>query len=167
MLCIYFYRNMNYDKNTDKIISKAGFVEKQVTLNDGTVLNYGEGPDNGIPLLLIHGQATSWENYAKILPELSKYYHIFAIDCHGHGKSSKNKEKYKAEKMGEDFIWFIENVVGRPVVVSGHSSGGLLSAWLAANSPRNVIGIVIEDAPFFSTEPQRCEKTFAWDDKCK
>lgn len=163
-LCVFFYRNMNYDKNTEKTLSKAGFVEKQVTLDDGTILNYGEGEKNGVPLLLIHGQMTSWENYVKVIPELSKHYHVFAIDCHGHGKSSKNREKYSAEKMGRDLIWFIENVIGQPAVVSGHSSGGLLTAWLASNSPENVIGIVIEDAPFFATEPQRCENTYAWVD---
>ncbi|MDL2240134.1 alpha/beta hydrolase [Bacteroidales bacterium OttesenSCG-928-K03] len=164
-LCLYFYRNMNYDKNTDKTISRAGFVEKQVVLADGTILNYGEGKNNGIPLMLIHGQGVNWKNYIEVLPELSKYYHVFAIDCHGHGKSSKNKEKYTAEKMGDDFVWFIENVIGQPAVVSGHSSGGLLTAWLASNSPENVIGIVIEDAPFFATEVQRCRKTFAWLDQ--
>ena len=164
---IYIYRNLYYDKNIDKIISRAGFLEKQVILPDGTLLNYGEGPDNGPALLLIHGQATEWQNYEKVLPKLSKHYHIFAIDCHGHGKSSKNLEKYNAVSMGNDFIWFIENVIMEPVIVSGHSSGGLLTAWLAANSPENILGIVIEDAPFFSTEPERYEKTFAWVDSFK
>jgi pimeloyl-ACP methyl ester carboxylesterase len=161
---IYVYRNLNYDRNIDKTISRAGFFERQVTLPDGTLLNYGEGPANGPLLLLIHGQATDWKNYSKVLPKLSKHYHIFAIDCHGHGKSSKNTEKYYAESMGNDFVWFIENVIKEPVIISGHSSGGLLTAWLAANSPNNVSGIVIEDAPFFSTEPDRYEKTFAWID---
>src|SRR5690554_278787 len=68
---IYFYSNMNYDRNTIRILDSAAFVEKQAVLPDGTVLNYGEGPDNGVPLLLIHGQMTSWENYVKALPRLS------------------------------------------------------------------------------------------------
>ena len=162
---IYFYRNMNYDKHDADKIVKAGFIERQVATNDGTILNFGEGPTNGIPLLLIHGQMASWKDYAKVLPELSKHYHVYAIDCHGHGGSSKNRQKYVAEKMGKDFIWFIENVIQSKVVVSGHSSGGLLATWLAANSPENVIGLVVEDAPFFATEPGRIEKTFAWVDQ--
>ena len=39
----YVYHNMNYDKGTAKKLKKAGFIEKQVVLPDGTVLNYGEG----------------------------------------------------------------------------------------------------------------------------
>lgn len=160
----YIYNNLNYDKSPLRKTMKAGFIEKQVTLKDGSVINYGEGPDNGPALLLIHGQEVSWENYAKVLPELSKYYHIYAADCYGHGESSKTPEKYTAEAQGKDFIWFIENVIKEPVVVSGHSSGGLLTAWLAANSPQNVRGIVLEDPPLFSTEMQRTQKTFAWVD---
>lgn len=158
----YVYNNMNYDKGTMKKMEKAGFVQKQVELPDNTVLNYGEGPDNGPPLFLIHGQMSSWEDYVKVLPGLSKHFHIFAVDCHGHGGSSKDPAKYTAQAMGNDFIWFIENVIDEPATVSGHSSGGLLTAWLAANSPENVLRIVLEDPPFFSTEPDRREKTFAW-----
>ncbi|HLV09033.1 MAG TPA: alpha/beta hydrolase, partial [Halanaerobiales bacterium] len=98
----------------------------------------------------------------KVFSELSTYYHIFAVDCHGHGQSSKNPRKYTGAAIGKDFIWFIKNVIKEPVVISGHSSGGLLTAWLAANSPASVKGIVIEDAPFFSTEPGRRENTYAW-----
>lgn len=160
----YVYNNLNYYKAPLKKTMKAGFEEKQITLEDATILNYAEGPDNGPALLLIHGQIVTWEDYATVLPKLSKYYHVYAIDCHGHGKSSKNPEKYSGRTMGEDFVWFIENVIGEPVVVSGHSSGGLLTAWLAANSPENVLGIVLEDPPFFSCEASRCKKTFAWID---
>lgn len=160
----YVYNNLNYYKAPLQTTMKAGFIEKQAALQDGTILNYAEGPDNGPPLLLIHGQGVTWEDYAAVLPELSLYYHVYAIDCHGHGESSKNPEKYSAEAMGKDFVWFIENVIGEPAVVSGHSSGGLLTAWLAANSPQNVLGVVLEDPPFFTTEASRYEKTFAWVD---
>lgn len=159
---VYIYHNLNYDQGVMKKLEKAGFIEKQAELPDGTILNYGEGPDNGPPLFLIHGQMVSWVDYAKVLPALSGYFHIFAVDCHGHGGSSKDPAKYTAQAMGNDFVWFIEQVIGEPAYVSGHSSGGLLAAWLAANFPQNVRGVVLEDPPFFSTEPDRREKTFAW-----
>jgi pimeloyl-ACP methyl ester carboxylesterase len=154
------------DKNGIKRVWKAGFTEKNITLPDGTFLNYGESPANGkTPLLLIHGQTGTWENYWTVLPALAKDFHIFAIDCHGHGKSCKNAEKYKAKYMGRDFIWFIENIIGGSAVVSGHSSGGLLAAWIAANAPQSVKGVLLEDPPFFSTEKgERWEKSFAYVD---
>jgi pimeloyl-ACP methyl ester carboxylesterase len=105
----YFYNNMNYIKKLLATLYNAGFAEKQIQLQDGTVLNYGESPDNGkTPLLLIHGQGMSWEDYAKVLPELSKHYHVYAVDCHGHGESEYNQEKYSAEAMAADFTEFIK-----------------------------------------------------------
>lgn len=161
-LGIYAYQNMNYDKKPLEKTYSAGYKEKQVTLNDGTVLNYAEGPDNGPALLLIHGQSMEWEDYSRVLPGLAKYYHVYAIDCHGHGKSSHDSSKYTGVAMGQDFVWFIENVIGEPCVVSGHSSGGILTAWIAANAPEDVLGIVLEDPPFFSVEPDEMQNTFVW-----
>lgn len=160
----YVYNNLNYYKAPLEQTIKAGFVEKQATLKDGSILNYGEGPNNGPALFLIHAQGSAWEDYSKVLPKLSKYYHIFAVDCYGHGESGKSPGKYSAEAMGKDFVWFIENVIGEPVVISGHSSGGLVAAWIAANSPENVRGVVFEDPPLFSSEASRTQKTFAWVD---
>jgi len=159
----YFYTNVTYIDKPLKAMRNAGFTEKQVTLKDGTVLNYGEGPDNGNPpLLLIHGQGMTWEDYAKSLPALSKRYHVFAIDCHGHGESAWNPERYKAKAMAADFVEFMDTVIGEKAFLSGHSSGGMVAAWIAAYYPDRVIGLVIEDSPFFATEPGRRETTFAW-----
>lgn len=159
----YFYTNMTYIQKPLDEMYKAGFVEKNIKLQDGTVLNYGVGPNNGkTPLLLIHGQGMTWEDYAKVLPELSKHYHVYAVDVHGHGKSDKNPKKYTAKAISEDMAEFIKVVIGGKTIISGHSSGGMIAAWIAAHSPNLVLGTVIEDSPFFSTEPGRRENTFAW-----
>lgn len=159
----YFYTNMTYMEKPLKAMRHAGFTEKQVTLDDGTVINYGEGPANGNPpLLLIHGQGMTWEDYAKTLPALSERFHVFAVDCHGHGESEWNPEKYSAKAMAADFVEFIETVIGGKVMLSGHSSGGMVAAYIAAHYPEHVTGLVIEDSPFFATEPGRRESTYVW-----
>ncbi len=159
----YFYNNITYIEKPLKKMYEAGFIEKQAELSDGTKINYGEGPNNGkTPLLLIHGQGMTWEDYAKVLPELAKHYHVYAVDCHGHGESDWNPEKYSAKAMAEDFIEFIDVVIGEKIVVSGHSSGGMIAAWMAAYAPDRILGTVIEDSPFFATEPGRRENTYVW-----
>ncbi len=152
-----------------KPVRRAGYTEKNALLPDGTVIHYGESRPNGRqPILLIHGQTSAWQDYAAVLVQLSERFHVFAADCHGHGQSGKDPQKYTAEKMGADFVWFIDNVIKTPAVVSGHSSGGLLAAWLAANAPQSVCGVLLEDPPFFSTEPGgRWEKSFAYADACE
>jgi pimeloyl-ACP methyl ester carboxylesterase len=161
VVVLYSY-GMNFSEPAMAKVWKAGFEEKTFTTN-GTTLNYVEGPDNGLPLLLIHGQLVQWESYQLVLPELSQHFHVFAVDCHGHGKSSHDPAKYSAEAMGLDFAAFIEQVIGEPAIVSGNSSGGLLAVWLAANSPENVLGVVLEDPPLFSSEYPGIKETAAWD----
>ena len=159
----YVYNNMNFHKRAVRQTERAGFSEKTAELPDGTVLNYGEG-GSGIPLLLIHGQGAAWTDYAEVLPRLAETFHVFIPDCYGHGKSTHDPAEYTAAAMGKNFAWFIENIIGTPAVVSGHSSGGLLAAWLAANKPELVTGVVLEDPPFFSSEAENAPKSFAWND---
>lgn len=64
--------------------------------------------------------------------------------------------------MAADFIEFMERQIGKKIVISGHSSGGMIATWMAAKYPEYILGTVIEDSPFFATEPGRREKTYVW-----
>lgn len=165
-ICIYAYRNMTNDYgNRNFLIKKGksiGFSEKTFVTESGTVLSYLEGPDNGEPLLLIHGQMVSKEDYAGVLPELSRHFHVYAVDCPGHGKSSKAADKYNIIAIRNDFISFIRDVIREKTVVSGHSSGALIAAAVASEYREGVSRLILEDGPFFSTEKGRAEKTFAY-----
>ncbi|QMS99680.1 alpha/beta fold hydrolase [Gordonia jinghuaiqii] len=160
----YAARNLTYDRKDRARIAASGVTEKSVTTPAGAVITYAEGPPNGPPLLLIHGQQVSWTDYAPVLGPLSADWHVFAVDCFGHGGSAKDPACYPARHQGAALRWFIETVIGGPAVVSGHSSGGLLAVWLAAAAPDLVRAILVEDAPLFATEPDRAPDTFAWRD---
>jgi pimeloyl-ACP methyl ester carboxylesterase len=99
-------------------------------------------------------------NYARVLPELSRHYHVFAVDCYGHGASARAPERYSASAIGGDLAQFIQDVVGEPAVISGHSSGGLVTIWLAAYAPEEVRGVILEDPPIFTTLLPRATSTW-------
>jgi pimeloyl-ACP methyl ester carboxylesterase len=127
-----------------------GFSEK--TFNTAEVtLNYVEGPDNGVPILLIPGQMESWEGYKQVMPGLAKNHHVFSVDLRGHGKSSRTPGQYSYNICGNDLKLFLEQVVKKPAVVSGLSSGGVLAVWLAAYAPDHVVAVIAEDPPIFSS----------------
>jgi pimeloyl-ACP methyl ester carboxylesterase len=163
---IFAYRNMNHDYSNEKFLEKTGrklgFREGMAQLNDGSEIYYLEGPNNGPKLLLLHGQQVSCYDYAKVLPGLSKEFHVYALDYYGHGKSSKNPGKYNATIIGNDIIWFLKNIMKERAYISGHSSGALLAAYVSAKAPECIIATVLEDGPFFSTLPGRAEKTISW-----
>jgi pimeloyl-ACP methyl ester carboxylesterase len=117
-------------------------------------MNYAQvGSPANPALLLIPGQTESWWGYEKAMALLEKDFHVFAVDLRGQGRSSWTPGRYTLDNMGNDLVRFIAQVIGRPVVVSGCSSGGLLSAWLSAFAlPDQLRGAVYEDPPFFSSE---------------
>lgn len=166
-ICIYCYRCIYYWQSDLKKTMNAGFEEKDVTLPDGSIIHYAEGPDNGDALLLIHGQTGAWDDYSSVLPELSQKWHVYAVDCYGHGESTHDETKYYLKENGDDFIWFVNQVIKEKTVVSGHSSGGLLAAYVAAYDTEYIVGAVLEDPPVFSTEQDYFEKSFAYQDTYK
>lgn len=142
-------------------VAAAGYVEKTAQVNDVT-LSYVEGPDNGPPLVLLHAQLLDWFSYSRVLPALAQSFHVYDIDYPGHGKTVVPKDyPMTANRIGADLGDFIEQRIGKPVYVSGNSSGGLLAAWLAANRPAWVKAAVLEDPPLFSSEYPRIRQTIA------
>jgi pimeloyl-ACP methyl ester carboxylesterase len=127
-----------------------GFTEKQFNIGDVS-LNYVEGPDNGTPVLLIPGQMESWQGYKLVMSDLSKSFHVFIVDVRGQGKSSHTPGNYSYNICGNDFRVFLKEVVKKPAIVSGLSSGAVLSVWLGAYDPDMVLAIVAEDPPMFSS----------------
>lgn len=160
---IYFcYENTHWWEKDMKKIEKLGICEKQITMPNGHVMNYGELESDSPPLLLIHGQMVAWEEYAGVIPELSKNWHIYAVDLYGHGESSHEEELYYLDVNGNDLIWFIKNVIREETVISGHSNGALLAAYVAAYESDLVKGIILEDPPVFSTQGENWETSFAY-----
>jgi pimeloyl-ACP methyl ester carboxylesterase len=127
-----------------------GFKELSFMHGDIT-LNYVVGPDNGLPLLLIPGQMESWQGYKCVMPELSKRFHVFVPDLRGHGKSTHTPGRYSYNICGEDLKAFLREVIQKPALVAGLSSGAVLSIWLAANAPEQVLAAISEDPPMFSS----------------
>ncbi len=161
LLMTIIYMN-NYKNPAEKKLAKAGILEKNAHVGDVNI-NYVEGPDNGPGLLLLHAQLLDWHTYSSVLPELSTKFHLFAVDYPGHGKTTYPAGyPMTANQIGIDLASFIQTVIGKPAYVTGNSSGGLLTTWLAANRPDLVQAIVLEDPPLFSSEYPEIKRTIAY-----
>jgi pimeloyl-ACP methyl ester carboxylesterase len=130
-----------------------GFEEHTADLGE-IRMNYAVSGAPGLPaLLLIPGQTESWWGYEKALPLLASHFQAYAVDLRGQGRSSWTPGRYTFDNFGNDLVRFIDIVIGRPTLVSGLSSGGVLAAWLSAYAkPGQVRGAVYEDPPLFSSE---------------
>lgn len=104
-------------------------------------------------LLLIPGQTESWWGYEAAIRILEKDFQVYAVDLRGQGRSTWTPGRYTLDNIGNDLIRFIALVIKRPVITSGCSSGGVLSAWLSAYAmPGQLRGAVLEDPPLFASE---------------
>ena len=146
---------MSYLDWTDhaELFSSHAFPEHIVDLGE-IRMNYAvAGEADRQPLLLIPGQTESWWGYEAAMGLLADRYQVYAVDLRGQGRSTWTPGRYSLDLFGSDLVRFIDIVVGRPVIVSGLSSGGVLSAWLAAfASPGQVTAAVLEDPPLFASE---------------
>ena len=146
----------------NKMLKKMGIEEKY--FDTGEVrLNYTVGPPTGTPIVFIPGQSMTWEEYTLLSPELAHRFQVFAVSLRGHGKSTFTPNKYTFNVLGKDLTTFLRKVVGKPAIVVGNSSGGVLAVWLAANSPTCVKGVVCEDPPLFRCEWPNIKDTAVWD----
>jgi pimeloyl-ACP methyl ester carboxylesterase len=129
------------------------FDEQLVDLGE-IRMNYATAGEPDRPaLLLVPAQTESWWGYEQAMGLLAEHFHVFAVDLRGQGRSTRTPGRYTLDNMGSDLVRFIDLVIGRPTVISGNSSGGVLAAWLAAYAkPDQLRGAVCEDPPLFSSE---------------
>ena len=117
-------------------------------------MNYATVGDASLPALLcIPGQTESWWGYEAAMHRLAERFQVFAVDLRGQGRSTRTPGRYTLDNMGNDLVRFIDLVIGRPTIVSGLSSGGVLSCWLSAYAmPGQVVAACYEDPPLFASE---------------
>ncbi|HEY1740740.1 MAG TPA: alpha/beta hydrolase [Acidimicrobiia bacterium] len=147
------YRGRFGPHNADDTYVAHGIAEQSVDLGEVT-MNYATVGDRSAPaLLLIPGQTESWWGYDAAMPRLAEHFEVFAVDLRGQGRSTRTPGRYTLDNMGNDLVRFIDVVIGRPTIVSGLSSGGVLTAWLTAYAkPGQVVAACYEDPPLFSSE---------------
>jgi len=119
-------------------------TEKTFTV-DGFSMNYAEGPENGPPLVFLHGATLWWKDFEPLFQTLEKSWHIYACDMRGHGKSSRTPGKYRAVDFYPDIVAFIQSQVREPVILVGHSNGGIFALLTAAHIPELVRAIILLD----------------------
>ncbi len=88
---------------------------------------------------------------------LSPRFRILALDLRGRGLSAKPESGYTMADHAADVIGVLDAEGIEQATLVGHSFGGLLSMYLAANYPDRVARIVIIDAAKSAADPKVAE----------
>jgi pimeloyl-ACP methyl ester carboxylesterase len=111
--------------------SRPVFQEKTFRAR-GVSIHYAEGPQNGPPLVLLHGLARDWKSFSVLLPELSSRFHVFVLDLRGHGGSSHVTRGYRIDEFAEDIAHFLTTLLPSGAAIFGHSLGAMVGMCVAA-----------------------------------
>ncbi len=124
-----------------------------MTLSSGTssgspTLRIARGGRDGAPtLLLLHGVTRNHGDFAPLLDRLAGDWRLVAVDHRGHGGSGR-AARYLVTDYVADTVRLLHDDLREPVVILGHSLGGMVAAGVAAMLPELVRGLVLEDPPF-------------------
>jgi pimeloyl-ACP methyl ester carboxylesterase len=84
---------------------------------------------------------------------------VFRIDLRGHGRSDRAAETYLVPYYTADVVGFIEEAIGEPVVLAGHSLGGVITHHIAATRPDLVRSALCEDPPLYFCDQDLFEQS--------
>jgi pimeloyl-ACP methyl ester carboxylesterase/CRP-like cAMP-binding protein len=102
-----------------------------------------EGQPSRQVALLIHGWSSSWYAMSPLLGLLSPRFRTIAVDLPGYGESPPLPERVTIPSYANLLADFIEQVTDGPVVLVGHSMGGMISLTLALRYPALVERMVL------------------------
>lgn len=98
----------------------------------------------GSPLVIIHGLYGSSDNWINIGKRLGQNHTVYMVDLRNHGRSPFSQE-HSFEHMKEDIYNFFEKAGLTEATILGHSMGGKVAMWFAAEYPERVNKLVIAD----------------------
>lgn len=99
-------------------------------------IHYVEAGKKGRQIaLLIHGWSSSWYATSPLLGQLAQRFHVIAVDLPGYGQSPSLKETTTIPKYADLLAELIGQISDGPVVLVGHSMGGMISLTLALSHP--------------------------------
>jgi len=98
----------------------------------------------GSPMVIIHGLYGSSDNWINIGKRLAGKHTLYLIDQRNHGHSPF-ADTHTFNDMRNDLAEFFEKHNIEKAIILGHSMGGKVAMWFAADFPEKVEKLVIAD----------------------
>ncbi|WP_461091953.1 alpha/beta fold hydrolase [Spirosoma gilvum] len=123
---------------------------------------YYEIYGTGKPLLLIHGNGGSINNFKNQIPYFAKNYKVIAVDSRAQGKSVDPSDSLTYEMMADDFNALLTSLHLDSCYVIGWSDGGIDGLLLAMRHPEKVKKLAITGANLWPDRTAIEPDLFQW-----
>jgi pimeloyl-ACP methyl ester carboxylesterase len=115
---------------------------------NGIRLHYLDHGGDGPVLVLAPGLTANAHSFGGLMRSgLGRVARVLALDMRGRGESDAPANGYTMDDHARDVLGLLDALELETVVMGGHSFGGLLTYFLAANHPDRVERCVVIDAP--------------------
>jgi pimeloyl-ACP methyl ester carboxylesterase len=114
----------------------------------GEVRTSYERAGAGDPLVLLHPGGVDSRVFASLVPGFAGTFEVFCPDRRGHGRTSDVAGPISYDLMAADTVAFLEQVVGGPAALVGHSDGAPVALLTALARPDLVTALVFVSGVF-------------------
>jgi pimeloyl-ACP methyl ester carboxylesterase len=114
----------------------------------GEVRSWYDEHGDGDPLVLMHGGLVDSRFMEPNLGPLAERFHVYTPDRRGHGRTPDVDGPITYQLMADDTIAFLEQVVGGPADLVGHSDGAVVAMLVAMQRPELVRRLVMISGGF-------------------
>jgi pimeloyl-ACP methyl ester carboxylesterase len=125
---------------------KRAFLDTE----DGQIL-YRIGGE-GEPLLLLHMNPRSGDEYRELMPILAHKYRVIAMDMMGFGDSDKPPIMYTIADYAKTVITLLDELGIKTTSILGHHFGAFIAGEVAVTSPDRVDKIILCNVAGFGEE---------------
>ena len=109
----------------------------------GAVKTWYDEHGQGEPLVLMHGGLVDARFFEPNLAALTERFHVYTPERRGHGRTPDVEGPITYQLMADDTIAFLDEVVGRPADLVGHSDGAFVAMLVAMQRPELVNRLVM------------------------
>lgn len=127
-------------KRPEKLVWAPGIPIEYVDIGGVKVRYIKTG--TGRNLVLLHTLRTQLDLFEKVVPDLAKYFTVYALDYPGHGYSDIPKAKYDADFFVHSVEGFLDDLDLNDVTLCGVSIGGAISLIMAGRRNARVARVV-------------------------
>ncbi|MEQ0560835.1 alpha/beta hydrolase [Amycolatopsis sp. NEAU-NG30] len=117
-----------------------------VTLTGGDAVVHYDRTGSGPALLLLHGTATSREQWAPLTEQASDRFTVLAPDFSGSGRTTDHGGPVDVADLAAEALAVLDHAGAATAHVVGHSLGAVVAARLAGTHPARVRSAVLHAA---------------------
>jgi pyruvate dehydrogenase E2 component (dihydrolipoamide acetyltransferase) len=101
------------------------------------------GPDDGTPILMIHGFGADLTTWMFNQAELAQDRPVYAVDLPGHGGSAKDVGRGSLEALAAAMLGFMDELGIERAHLVGHSLGGAVAVQMTLDAPDRVTAVTL------------------------